>query len=308
MTQGATLNSKFIDGLISTIAGLRFDEYDKLMHFFVVDAKARKAPQAGDGFFPPIIRIGDGYLFSSHIVRATMSTRNILYVKNKLEPESFSLIANEMEPSLIAAAVKIFRQIPRVVVVPNVNWDAGEIDILVFSPDENAALQVQAKAAIPPEGARMTRAMETRIIEALSQLERLHQEPAMVVDKLVSRAVDKDVKGVAIHDVVLSSSCFGTSIVWQRKKETGAVNLPLLASVVNKLRRENERRPLARFAATTVEILDQWCGDLTPGWTIEKAIVDDVTLEVPTLELDSQRLRAIREAVQDALAGIRVLA
>ena len=62
-----------------------------------------------------------------------------------------------MEPALIAAAVKILQQISQLIVVPNVCWERGEIDILIFNPDENAALQVQAKAAIPPEGARMTR-------------------------------------------------------------------------------------------------------------------------------------------------------
>ncbi len=296
------INSDFIDGLICSVAGLQGDEYGKLMRFFTVDAKARIAPQAGDGFFPPIVKLGDGYLFSPQIVRTVMSTRNLLYVENKLDPDSFSRrIANEMEPALIAAAVKILQQISQLIVVPNVCWERGEIDILIFNPDENAALQVQAKAAIPPEGARMTRAMETRIAEAIPQLERLHQENANTIDELISRAIKRKVRAVTVYDAVLTSSCFGTSTVWQRMKEMAALNLPLLATVVGEIRSNNEQKPIARLAATAIEILDRWCSDLSPGWALEKVTVDDVTLEVPGLELDPKHLRSIRNVFHEAL-------
>ncbi|WP_371325240.1 hypothetical protein VX159_06915 [Dechloromonas sp. ZY10] len=296
------IDASFIDSLICSIARLQGEEYGKLMRFFAVDAKARTAPQAGDGFLPPIIKFGDGYLFSPQIVRTVMSTRNLLYVKNKLAPDSFSRsIANEMEPALIAAAVKIFQQIPQLVVVPNVCWERGEIDILVFNPDENAALQIQAKAAIPPEGARMTRAMETRIAEAFSQLERLHQENSTTIDELISQAVKRKVSAVTVCDAILTSSCFGTSTVWQRMKGMAALNLPLLAAVIGEIRSGNEQEPVARLAAMSYEILDRWCNDLSPGWAFEKLTIDDVTLEVPVLELDPKYLRDIRNVFQQAL-------
>lgn len=231
-----------------------------------------------------------------------MSTRNLLYVENKLDPDSFSRrIANEMEPALVAAAVKIFQQISQLIVVPNVHWEKGEIDILIFNPDENAALQVQAKAAIPPEGARMTRAMETRIAEAFLQLECLHQKTAECIDELISRAVKRNVKAVTVYDAILTSSCFGTSAVWQRMKGTAALNLPLLAAVVGEIRSNNEQKPIARFSATAIEILDRWCSDLSPGWTLEKVAIDDVTLEMPGLELDPKLLRGIRNVFQQVL-------
>jgi hypothetical protein len=296
------IDANFIDGLICSVAGLQGDEYDKLMRFFVVDAKARIALQAGDGFLPPIIKFDDGYLFSTQIVRTVMSTRNLLYVKNKLDPDSFSCsIANEMEPALIAAAMKIFRQISQLIVVPNVRWERGEIDILIFNPDENAALHVQAKAAIPPEGARMTRAMETRIDEAFAQLERLHQENRTIVDELISRAVKRKVSAVTVYDAILTSSCFGTSTVWQRMNETAALNLPLLATAIGEIRNNNEQKPIAQLAATAIKILDRWCSDLSRGWTLEKVTIDDVTLEVPGLELDPKLLRVIRNVFQQAL-------
>jgi hypothetical protein len=296
------VDANFIDGLICSISGLQGDEYGKLMRFFAVDAKARIAPQAGDGFLPPVIKFGDGYLFSSHIVRTVMSTRNLLYVANRLDPDSFSRsIANEMEPALIAAAMKIFQQISQLIVVPNVCWERGEIDILIFNPDENAALQVQAKAAIPPEGARMTRAMETRIAEAFSQLERLHQASAMTVDELISRAVKRNVTAVTVYDAILTSSCFGTSAVWQRMKGTAALNLPLLATVIDEIQSNKDQKPIALLAARANEILDRWCSDLSSGWTLEKVTIDDVTLEVPGLELNPQCLRAIRNVFQKAL-------
>src|SRR5690606_4819677 len=122
----------------------------------------------GDGFFPPLWRIDGSVLFNCDVLKLMLPARNILYSLNKTNQQLYdNSISQHLEPQLIENARAVLDGVSGLIVVPNVEWENGEIDLLVFSVDENACLHVQAKAAIPPQGTRMIRAVEDRIDEGL---------------------------------------------------------------------------------------------------------------------------------------------
>jgi hypothetical protein len=83
---------------------------------------------------------------------------NLLYVLNKRQRDHFNnIVSHHLEPMLLNDAVAEFSRVPNWLVEKNVRWSRGEVDLLVFDPASNTVLQIQAKAAIPAQNARMTR-------------------------------------------------------------------------------------------------------------------------------------------------------
>jgi hypothetical protein len=113
--------------------------------------------------------------------------RNLLYVVNKRQRKHFdNIVSQHLEPVLIDEAITEFSRVPNWLVRRNVRWSNGEVDLLVFDPGSNTALQIQAKAAISAQNARMTRQLEEHTLRAITQIEKLKELSSGELDDLLS--------------------------------------------------------------------------------------------------------------------------
>jgi hypothetical protein len=171
-------DSYFI-GTLMFITEVNEAEVSKIIKFFTLDVESKNYSDFEDGFTPTLIKVKNSYFFSPHIIRSNLITRNILYIVNKKQSDIFNnLISQHLEPSLLEKATNILSKIPGLKIKNSINWSAkdccGEFDIAGYHPDHNIFLHVQAKAALPPQGARMTKAIERRSEEGIKQLERFY--------------------------------------------------------------------------------------------------------------------------------------
>ena len=123
-------------------------------------------------------------------------------------------------------------------------WSAagarGEFDLLVYDPRDNSVCHIQAKAPVPPQGARMVARLEGRVLEGLDQLRRFRELPESERTRIVTNAVGSAVTDPQlIHDVVMTRTSFGTAAVWNAL--AGRSNPPLLKGAVDR-RLSRERR------------------------------------------------------------------
>jgi hypothetical protein len=287
---GVFLDEDFLRSLVLALSGATQRTYEGAMSLFAVSPPS--AAGGGDGFFPPFWRLGSALLFNPNIVRTMLSSRNIPYALNRLDRQRFDeLVSGSMEPALIEQAVGILREIDSLVIRKNVKWDAGEIDLLVYSPLENTALQIQAKAAIPPHGVRMLRAVEQRIAEGVCQLGAFRNLAATTRDGIISKAVGLPVTRARIVDLVLCRSCVGSRDSWAALEAVGAVNLPLLRGAVDVVKHGGLFSELPSHA---YQVLREVVHATFEGWHSEEVILGDLRLRVPTMQLCRRQLNAWR--------------
>lgn len=283
------LKKNFVDGTLIAIAQLSPGVYDGLLDVF--GCRFPAIPRhAGDGFFPPIVRFPDAHLFNPDTVRSMLAARNIAYAVNRSDPAKFSkTVSADLEPSLIAAAMKAFEKIPGVEIVTNFEWKRGEIDVLLYRATENAAVHIQAKGALPAQGARMVQAVETRIIEGLDQLQRLREADPEERDSVVSAALKRDVHGVSIREALLCRAGMGTAKTWRRMGGVAPLNPPLLNAVAARYAREPSLK-LTEFADVAAATLDGLVSVAFEGWEYAVLEFADLRVSIPLMRLDLKRL------------------
>lgn len=283
----AMLKETFLRELITTMSGLTNGKFDSLLTIFSIGPDESEAVQAGDGFFPPILRLKGFYLFNPNVLQHMLISRNIPYALNKLDREHFDKFVSEhMEPQLIAVASNIFERLEGVQIVKNFNWSGGEIDLLVYRSSENVALHVQAKATIPPDGARMLAALEKRSKEGLKQLRDFRALSAQKIDAIVSNAVNRQVKDVRIVDVLLGWAGFGTNEVWAMMSGVAPMNLALLCNLVD----ATPNISLLSFREQAHELINKLCDEVSPQWGREQFVIGDNKIEFPRLDFKAEKL------------------
>jgi hypothetical protein len=284
----------FLVSVLARLSALETPRVERLLEIYTLDLRpeSRRTAHAGDGFMPPFVRLADSFIFNGDLIRLFMLARNVLFVLNRLDRNRFDeFVSHEMEPQLIAQADSILARLPGVEVVRNYDWGDGEIDLLAFSSTENIALHIQVKAAIPPQGARMVQAIESRAREGLEQLARFRNLEAATQDKILSDALGRDVEDVAVIDVLLSRTSFGTSALWRDAGGVALVNLLLLSEVVAGA---DTRAPLADFGCRATRRLDQIISYADPKWVEREIDLDLAKIRLPILEYELEELARTR--------------
>jgi hypothetical protein len=277
---------------ISDVARLDRRIVEQLLRPFTLDLRTGcEAGVAGDGYFPPVVRIEDAIITSPEFLRFFSLERNVLYVMNRRQPDVFStVVADRLEPQLLAEARAIFTSIGDFEVVTNRSWTVegkrGEVDLLLFSPSQNAAAHVQAKAPLAPQGARMIRRVEARAEEGLSQLRRLRELPDPARDAVLSQILGRRVHDVSISDVLLSRSHFGTARFWAKAKDVACINLGLLQMLVNEAREATGGLVLKDLPVRARTMLDDFVREAGTAWEHETIDLVQTTVEVPMLQYD----------------------
>ncbi|TIL42761.1 MAG: hypothetical protein E5Y86_25465 [Mesorhizobium sp.] len=97
----------------------------------------------------------------------------MLYSLVQTDKKKFdNVVSRHLEPTLLEDASRFLSGLPGVEIRKNVHWERGEIDILADYEASNSAFQLQAKAGMPPQGARMVAQVESRTLKAAKQVVR----------------------------------------------------------------------------------------------------------------------------------------
>ncbi|WP_439364502.1 hypothetical protein ACNJYD_33075 [Bradyrhizobium sp. DASA03005] len=294
------LRRDFVHGMIQQLAELPADRVAEILRYFEEDPFAEHGI-SGEGYLAPLKAYDDCVLISPRAMHQMTSERNILYALNKLDRRRFDdLVSAELEPSLLVHAKQLIDRVPGIQTRTNVHWRDGEIDLLAFSQATNSALQIQAKAAIPADGARMTRQLETNTRTAVRQLEGFERLGTSEKDAAIQTAF-----GVRAHEVrwasgVLSRSSFGSVSAWEAIGGRAAMNLPLLKLVTEQIAAApTAAADLATVPERSARILAEIANDGIHGWEDQPLDVFGTSITVPLLRLDNGAISRWRAAALD---------
>ncbi|NBU58718.1 MAG: hypothetical protein EBS23_02855 [Betaproteobacteria bacterium] len=288
------LNRNHIVGLAAGIAGVDPDIADRIVTHFTLNPDNTAASGGGEGFFPPFLILGDALLFSPHGVKRMMPERNLLYALRQTDPSKFDqIVSRHLEPALLADAAQCFSALPGVEIRRNVEWHHGEIDLLAYHAASNTAVHVEAKAAVPPQGARMIAQIEARTLEAAEQLRRF--KALSDEDKCKAASIDPRVppKSVAWTGAVLVRTCLGTEKAWSRISGHTPLNPVLLRAALKRILTDGEFSFAKLDAAVTAE-LEDLRHLAVRGWTDRSFALFGKTIELPLLDLDYPAIAAYR--------------
>jgi hypothetical protein len=288
------LTKWFVYSCINQLTGLRDSKIDVVLAPFVMNASSGDFYNAGDGYLPPLVLLGDSILFNPHAVRMMMHERNLLYVVNKRQREHFdNIVSHHMEPVLIDEAFTEFSRVPNWLVRRNVRWSKGEVDLLAFDPQSNTALQIQAKAAIPAQNARMTRQLEEHTLRAISQIDTLKELSSEELDDFLSRTFHRRITNAALISAALSRSGFGTWRSWSALRDVVALNIPLLGETLRLISIETGS-PLSEFPRVAVESLNNWTRRVVRRWGRSTIELLGKSVHFPVIELNERGLSSLK--------------
>lgn len=263
-----------------------------------LNAFTRDFGNAGDGYLPPVVRFNnDTILFNPYALRLMTHERNLLYVINRRHRERFdNIVSRHLEPMLLEEAIEQFGRVPGWLIRKNVLWAEGEIDLLAFDVRSNSVMQIQAKAAIPAQNARMTRQLEDHTVKAISQLKRVVELPAAQRDAIVSRAFGQQVQDGNWISAILSRSGLGTWRSWSLLGDIIPLNIPLLGQTLSEVSVEHSC-PMTRVPVIAMEILNRWAQQIIGGWQDEKIELCGKTIHFPRIITDDREVARVKAQI-----------
>lgn len=290
------LNRNHIIGLAAGLSGVVPDTAERIVDIFTIALDKLEGTNAGEGFFAPFLRLGDALLFSPHAVKRTMPERNLLYTMVRTDKKKFDdVVSSHLEPALLEEAAQFLSTIPGVEVMKNVNWERGEIDLLAYHEASNSAFQLQAKAGVPPQGARMVAQVESRTLEAAKQLRRFLDLNSNERDVICSSAIGRKVSGVVWSSGVLVRTCLGTEKAWNGIAGYVPLNPVLLRAAVKRVA-EGEKFTFVDLGAVVDDELACLRADAVLGWENKSFTLFDEMIELPLLNLDYAKIGKFRDS------------
>ncbi len=290
------LRRDMVYGTIQQLADVSAEEINAILGYFEDDPFCAGGV-SGEGYLAPFNTYDGSVLISPRAMHLMMPERNILYVLNKRDRTRFDdLVSAELEPSLLVHARSLLDRLPGVETRANVHWRNGEIDLLAFCRGTNTALQIQAKAAIPPAGARMTRQAETNTHAAVRQLAVFERLLAVEKDAVVQSAFGGGALDVRWGSCVLSRSSFGTASAWEAIGDRAAMNLTLMKLVVSQLEAESAV-DLTTVPGRAAQALRDIADEGIQAWVEEPLNVFGTIIVVPLLRLNNRAIARRRAAI-----------
>lgn len=286
--------------IVGTAAGLSDVDpctAERIVDVFTIDLDNLETTGAGEGFFPPFLKLGDSLLFSPHAIKRTMPERNLLYTISRKQNEKFNnVVSSHLEPALLDDAAQFLETLPGVEVRKNVNWRKGELDLLAYHEGSNSAFQIQAKAGVPPQGARMVAQVESRTLEAVEQINRFLEADAEERGAICSSALGRKVSGVTWSSGVLVRTCLGTENAWNAINECVPLNPVLLRSAASSLSKSSDFI-FTDIGEAVASQLASLRANAVRGWERKGFSLFGEQIELPLLDLDYTQIAAFRAAV-----------
>ncbi len=288
------LNRNHVVGLTAGLAGVDPDVADRIVSNFTLNLNNVAASGGGEGFFPPFLMLSNALLFSPHAVKRMMPERNLLYALVRTgRPKFDEVVSRHLEPALLTDAAQCLSALPGVEIRQNVSWEQGEIDLLAYHEASNTALQVQAKAAVPPQGARMVAQIESRTLEAAKQIRRFLNLSDEEKRRVASAAIGRPIEPVAWSSGVLVRTCLGTETAWSGISGCIPLNPVLLRAALKRLVTYSDFS-FAKLDAAVAEELAALRASALQGWTNKSFALFGKTIELPLLDLDYGAIAAYR--------------
>lgn len=291
------LSRNHIIGVAAGLSCVEPSAAERIVNRFTIELENVDASGAGEGFFPPFLRLGDSLLFSPHAVKRMMPERNLLYTMVRTDKKSFdNVVSSHLEPALIEEAAEFLSELPGVEVRKNVNWEKSEIDLLAFHEASNSAFQLQAKASLPPEGARMVAHVESRTLEAAKQIECFLGLSGDKKDEICSSAIGRKLSGVSWSSGILVRTCLGTEKAWTGIKGFVPLNPVLLRAAVKRMS-EGGEFTFMNLGEAADEELAHLRSIAVLGWENKSFTLFGEKIELPLLNLDSPAISGFRQRV-----------
>lgn len=288
------LSRNHIIGLAAGLSDVEPSAAERIVNLFTIDPDNIDSSGAGEGFFPPFLKLENALLFSPHAIKRTMPERNLLYIMVRTNKKTFdNVVSSHLEPSLIEYAADILSELPDVEVRKNVKWANGEIDLLAYHEASNSAIQFQAKAGVPPQGARMVAQVESRTLEAAKQVERFLCLSSDAKDEICSSAFGRKLSGISWSSGVLVRTCLGTEKAWAGIKEFAPLNPVLLRATLKRMSEEDEFTFMNLGVVASLE-LARLRSLAILGWENKSFTLLGAKIELPLLNLDNSAIRDFR--------------
>lgn len=290
------LRADFLLELIAVASKATPDEVERFLEVYTIDYRTKPpAHWGGDGFFPPFARFEEGYLFSPGLVLAFLQVRNAVYAFAKKDRATFDNdVSHELEPVLLHQAGELLQRGGDWVVVEDVAFPGGQIDLLIGAPQDAGVLLVQAKGNLPPQGSRLTERLTDRIREGVRQIERFADLNEAQKRKVVETALGRPVEVLSVHHAILARSCFGAPEVLADEFPYVRITLPVLALALERHRNEGLPYTIAalidaieRTYASVFEVTE-------PYWEDGAIVVAGRTITLPLLKWREGALHRLR--------------
>lgn len=263
--------------------------------------------RGGDGFFPPFMRGQGTLLFSPILALMSLSSRNAVFGFSEMEsraqkaaarahrtppPDRFgAYVANVLEPQLLEQAVSRLPPGHDWQVLRNIPFPGGEIDLVLVDPPNAYAIAFQAKAPLPPQGARMTERLQERVREGFQQIERFDDLGRDRQRAVIEAALHVELPGLRVQHAMLTPACFGAD-AWARR---GGVLLTTPAVIGLAAKRWTAGESLDRFADHAEAVLDDLVEAGAARWEVETVEILDRTITLPLLKYDQAAVDSARE-------------
>jgi hypothetical protein len=293
------LNRNHIIGVAAGVSGVEPSAAERIVDRFTIDLDNLNGSGTGEGFYPPFLRLENALLFSPHAVKRTMPERNLLYSMVKIDKEKFdNVVSSHLEPALLNDAAEVLSGLSGVEIRKNVNWERGEIDLLAYHEASNSAFQLQAKAGVPPEGARMVAQVESRTLEAANQIERFLDLSDDEKDAICSKSIGRKLSGITWCSGIMVRTCLGTEKAWISIADYLPLNPILLRGAIKRLP-EGSEFSFMRLEEIVKEELERLRSTAVLGWENKNFTLFGETIQLPLLNLD---YRAISNFRDDAMS------
>jgi hypothetical protein len=289
------LDRNHIIGVAAGVSGVEPSAAERIVDLFTVDLDNLDSSGAGEGFYPPFLRLENALLFSPHAVKRTMPERNLLYSMVRIDKKKFeNVVSSHLEPALLDDAAELLSKLPGVEIKKNVNWERGEIDLLAYHEASNSALQLQAKAGVPPQGARMVAQVESRTLEAAKQIERFLGLSDDEKDTICSKSIGRKLSGISWCSGILVRTCLGTEKAWIRVVDYLPLNPILLRNAIKRLPKGSEFS-FMRLEEVVKEELERLRSAAVLGWENKSVTLFGETIQLPLLNLDYRTISDFRD-------------
>ncbi|MDP1843274.1 MAG: hypothetical protein Q8K64_07615 [Sediminibacterium sp.] len=226
-------------GWFAGMSTLSIEKLDNFLSFYMqiysntTGIEFKENAYCGEGFYPPFLLFDKNVIFSPHACRYMLTLNNILYSVNKKQKKKFDqIISKYLEPTLISQIVYLFSFLPDMIVAKNVNYEYGEIDLIVLSETENTTICFQIKSTLSPDSARTVERVTDRVLEGMKQIEAFNGLTAEHKQNIINTAFEKKLENTAIINLLVVRSCAGSVESWKQNSQNKILNYPLLASII----------------------------------------------------------------------------
>lgn len=284
--------NKNIIGHMLAFSGLSEPVFRKIFEYFLTKYSDettdhyQEKGHCGDGYFPPFIWLNKSLLFSSVGTKYMLSFNNLLYSLNKKSVKQFSeKISPHLEPILINQMEYVFGPMPNVLIQKNINYEGGEIDVVVLDQVQNTALCFQVKATVAPDSARTVQRVESRAMEGMDQLARFDALPQEQKEAVINKAFNTNLSSISFQHMLMVRSCAGSADVWQLNGKYPILNYAVLANLIAR-KIEKREFTIANFSASVYKIQEEILSRSKSVIVEETLKIGDYEIQFPNVDSD----------------------